>query len=221
MTTETALAAISTWPGGDGFQDDPFMRGGASWGDSALNYIPGVGYVFAGPGGFSGSIGGLGGMISGTCFMPGGCPGVAWPSLTQTLTGWIPRPPCDPMSPVITENCNPYVSNAIGVVPNVGVPEAALPRNFVSVCTPFPGLQYRKFAGCQFVCTGISEYTTEAPVVGLGYATPAEVNAACGPGRLCPAMVITESQMGVDLKAKIISCLPFGDIISPPVLFPR
>lgn len=62
-------------------------------GSFPLNYIPGVGYVFASPGGFSMSLEGLGDMgLPGTCFMPGACPqGITYSGL-GSLIPHLPSP---------------------------------------------------------------------------------------------------------------------------------
>jgi RHS repeat-associated protein len=95
--------------GADFLSDDPFGRGGASMGNLLLNYTPGYGFGFAGPGGFSisGGIGGVDGMrLPGTCEIEGGC---GSGSLTYSglggLIGVLPSArPCD-LGPVISENC--------------------------------------------------------------------------------------------------------------------
>jgi len=53
---------------GAGFLDDPFEHDAGSLGGGPLNYVPGIGFIFPGPGGFSASIGGLGGDGYASCF---------------------------------------------------------------------------------------------------------------------------------------------------------
>src|SRR5262249_33676332 len=67
--------------------EDPFYRDAGMLGSFPITYIPGRGYVFTG----GPSAPDLGGSIPGGCILPGGCPGLPWPSIGDL----IPRMPWD------------------------------------------------------------------------------------------------------------------------------
>ncbi|MGH9567896.1 MAG: RHS repeat domain-containing protein, partial [Candidatus Angelobacter sp.] len=78
-----------------GLLDDPFGRGGASLDGAPLDYIPGVGFVFSGPGGFSASIDGLGGAGLSGCIFADACPvQFPAPSIGDLLPSF-PNPQCE------------------------------------------------------------------------------------------------------------------------------
>lgn len=144
-----------------------------------------------GPGaGLSIALPGLGGSgtIPGTCLLPGGCAGLPFPSLWQTLTGWIPQiPGCDPLNPVIAENCNGGVGNTL-LGPSgpltMGVdPIAAILQNFANEwdCT-----KLSRFIGttrCIYRCASF----WSPDLQGLAWPYMADIRTACPNSKVdCP-----------------------------------
>jgi hypothetical protein len=74
----------------ENFLDDPFGREGGSVGSFLTTYIPGIGFVFVSPNGFSLGVGSMG-MSS--CIVDGMCPSIAFPTIGGQLNSFLAQLP--------------------------------------------------------------------------------------------------------------------------------
>jgi RHS repeat-associated protein len=163
--------------GVENFLDDPFGREGGSVGSFVTTYIPGVGFVFVNPNGFSLNVGGLDSGLS-SCIVDGACPSLAFPTISGQLNSFLAQLPWNNpcIFSKISDGCglaNGLVSNPFNtfncLAPGVqGPPAPDCPGVSVSPYT-VPGTQCSR--GCHpepFKPHGDPNFCKDIGMLGLG-----------------------------------------------------
>ncbi len=82
------------------------------------------------------------------------------------------------------------------------------PNYGAGLCAATPALQLRHYGGCSYVCEFVYSDPFDIRIGGM-HATGPAIDAACGPGRFCPALVTVEKDNpGATEPVRILSCVP-------------
>ena len=82
------------------------------------------------------------------------------------------------------------------------------PNYGAGLCAATPALQLRHYGGCSYVCEFVYDDPFDIRIGGM-HATGPAIDAACGPGRFCPALVTVEKDNpGATEPVRIFSCVP-------------
>ena len=113
-----------------------------------------------------------------------------------------PKPPGNPGVPG-----NPGAANNGQQPPNP--PQKPNSPNYgAGLCAATPALQLRHYGGCSYVCEFVYDDPFDIRIGGM-HATGPAIDAACGPGRFCPALVTVEKDNpGATEPVRILSCVP-------------
>jgi len=82
------------------------------------------------------------------------------------------------------------------------------PNHGAGLCAATPALQLRHYGGCSYLCEFVYDDPFDIRIGGM-HATGRAVDAACGPGRFCPALLTVEKDNpGTTEPVNILSCVP-------------
>jgi RHS repeat-associated protein len=110
-------------------------------------------------------------------------------------------------APLFEDHCDASCISTNGFFPSI--PNVGVQKNVVSTlvgnCISIMG--GARVIGCTFACEYIRAYPSDGELgIGLAHFSKAAIDKACGSGFFCPLGVVIETQEGVNMSPKILSC---------------